>query len=170
MHHDFTSEDDAMSADMSAGTIPGLLPDGESPFDRVTRVLTEQPFSMLVGAKVGKVEPGRAELTVENRPDLTQNNGYIHGGVIGYLADNASGCAASTMLPAGAVSLVTSEYKLNLVRPALGIRAMARGEVVKAGRRQCVVETRVFCEDGEGAEKLVAICLATLAYIYPGDL
>ena len=154
---------------MSAETIPGLLPRGESPVERVTRVLTEQPFSMLVGAKVGRVERGRAELTVENRPDLTQNNGFIHGGVIGYLADNASGCAASTMLPEGAVSLVTSEYKLNLLRPATGIRAISRGEVVKAGRRQCVVETRVSCADEAGKEKLVAICLATLAYIYPGE-
>ena len=154
---------------MSAETIPGLLPRGESPVERVTRVLTEQPFSMLVGAKVGRVERGRAELTVENRPDLTQNNGFIHGGVIGYLADNASGCAASTMLPEGAVSLVTSEYKLNLLRPATGTRAISRGEVVKAGRRQCVVETRVSCADETGKEKLVAICLATLAYIYPGE-
>lgn len=149
-------------------SLQGDLPHGETPMERVTRLLTTQPFSMLVGAKVGHAERGRAELVVENRPDLTQNNGYIHGGVIGYLADNASGCAASTMLPEGAVSLVTSEYKLNLVRPATGRRAIARGEVVKAGRRQCVVETRVWCED-EGEEKLVAIALATLAYIYPGD-
>ena len=155
---------------MSAQAIPGHLPHGESPAGRVSRVLTEQPFSMLVGAKVGHVERGRAELIVENRPDLTQNNGYIHGGVIGYLADNASGCAASTMLPAGAVSLVTSEYKLNLLRPATGVRAIPRGVVVKAGRRQCVVETRVSCVSETGEEKLVAICLATLAYIYPGDV
>lgn len=151
---------------------PGELPQGESPMERVTRVLTTQPFSMLVGAKAGHVERGRAELIVENRPELTQNNGYIHGGVIGYLADNASGCAASTMLPEGAVSLVTSEYKLNLLRPATGRRAIARGEVVKAGRRQCVAETRVHCDDGGedgGEETLVAIALATLAYIYPGD-
>lgn len=154
---------------MNAEAIPGLLPGGETPLERVRRVLTEQPFSMLVGAKVEKVERGRAALTVENRPDLTQNNGYIHGGVIGYLADNASGCAASTMLPEGAVSLVTSEYKLNLLRPATGRRAIARGEVVKAGRRQCVVETRVVCTDGAGKETLVAICLATLAYIYSED-
>lgn len=144
------------------------LPHGESPKARVSRVLTAQPFSMLVGAKVGRVARGRAELIVENRPDLTQNNGFIHGGVIGYLADNASGCAASTMLPEGAASLVTSEFKVNLIRPAIGARAIARGEVIKAGRRQCVAETRVYCEDG-GAEKLVAIALATLAYIYPGE-
>lgn len=142
------------------------LPHGESPEARVTRVLTTQPFSMLLGAKVGRVERGKAELIVENRPELTQNNGYIHGGVIGYLADNASGCAASTMLPDGAASLVTSEFKVNLLRPAIGARAIARGEVVKAGRRQCVAETRVWCEK-DGEEKLVAIALATLAYIYP---
>ena len=155
---------------MSAQAIPGHLPHGESPAGRVSRVLTEQPFSMLVGAKVGHVERGRAELIVKNPPDPTPNNGYIHGGVIGYLAENASGCAASTMLPAGAVSLVTSEYKLNLLRPATGVRAISRGEVVKAGRRQCVVETRVSCVSETGEEKLVAICLATLAYIYPGDV
>lgn len=155
---------------MTRETIPGLLPGGETPLERATRVLTEQPFSMLVGAKVGRVERGHAELTVENRPELTQNNGYIHGGVIGYLADNASGCAASTVLPEGAVSLVTSEYKLNLLRPAIGTRATARGEVVKAGRRQCVVETRVYCADDAGAEKLIGICLATLVYIFPEDI
>jgi uncharacterized protein (TIGR00369 family) len=158
-------ENDSHRPDNRHGDLPG----GETPLQRATRVLTSQPFSILVGAKVGHVERARAELTLENRHDLTQNNGYIHGGVIGYLADNASGCAASTMLPEGAVSLVTSEYKLNLVRPAIGRRAIARGEVVKAGRRQCVVETRVYCETEAGEEKLVAIALATLAYVYPED-
>lgn len=144
------------------------LPLGESPEARVTRVLTQQPFSMLLGARAGRIARGHAELIVENRPELTQNNGFIHGGVIGYLADNASGCAASTMLPDGAVGLVTSEFKVNLIRPAIGTRAIARAEVIKAGRRQCVAETRVFCAEG-GTEKLVAIALATLAYLYPGD-
>ena len=144
------------------------LPHGESPEARVTRVLSEQPFSMLLGARAGRIARGHAELIVENRPDLTQNNGFMHGGVIGYLADNAAGCAASTMLPEGAAGLVTAEYKLNLLRPATGARAVARGEVVKAGRLQCVAETRVWCVTG-GEEKLVAIALATLAYIYPED-
>ena len=56
-------------------------------------------------------------------------------------------------------------------RASLGMGAVRqRGEVVKAGRRQCVVETRVWCVSETGEEKLVAICLATLAYIYPGDV
>ncbi len=65
---------------------------------------------------------------------------------------------------------VTSDYKLSLRRPATGVRASSRGGGVKAGRRQCVVETRVSCVSETGEEKLVAICLATLAYIYPGDV
>jgi uncharacterized protein (TIGR00369 family) len=133
---------------------------------RAGRALLDQPFTRLVGAYMGEVSHGRVEFIVDNRPELTQNHGFIHGGIIGYLADNACGAAASTVLPKGAISLVTSEYKISLLRPATGERAMARAEVIKSGRRQCVAQAHVYCQD-KGEEKLVAIALGTLTYIYP---
>src|SRR3546814_3570842 len=91
--------------------------------------------------------------------DVCSSDLFVHGGVLGFLADNAMAGAASTMRPEGK-DVLTSEYKLNLLRPAIGDRITARGEVVKAGRTQCVVEARIYARD-KGEEKLVAIALGT---------
>lgn len=133
--------------------------------EQLTRTLEEQPFARLVGTKITHVERGRVELTVENRPELAQQAGFLHGGVIGYLADNSCAFAAGTVRPEGAAGLVTSEYKVNILRPATGTRVIARSEIVRAGRIQCVAEARIYCDEG-GEEKLVAIALATLVYVY----
>jgi len=82
------------------------------------------------------VEPGYAEIALPYRDDLTQQKGYVHGGVIGMIADTACGYAAYSLMPASA-SLVTVEYKINILAPA-------RGEV--------------YAEDG----KTVATMLQTL--------
>ncbi len=133
---------------------------------RLAAAWMAQGFMRLVGAVPGKIGPGFAEIHVDNRPEISQQHGFIHGGVVGFLADNAMAGAASTMRPEGK-DVLTSEYKLNLLRPAMGDRITARGEVVKAGRTQCVVEARIYARD-KGEEKLVAIALGTIVYVATG--
>ena len=81
------------------------------------RVLPSQPFSVLLGAELLTFREGNAELKVPLRADLKQQHGFIHGGVISYAADNALTYAGGSVL---GPSVVTSEFKINYVRPAMG--------------------------------------------------
>jgi uncharacterized protein (TIGR00369 family) len=130
----------------------------------IRSTLEGQGFTKLVGAEVVSVEPGSLTMAVNRRPDLLQQNGLFHGGVIAYLIDNASTAAAATVLNGAERSVLTAEYKLNFVAPSTGDRLTCRAEVVKPGRTLTVVEAKVFCRI-DGAEKLVAVGLATIANV-----
>jgi uncharacterized protein (TIGR00369 family) len=87
------------------------------------KVLASQPFSLLLGAELVAFSPGSAELRIQIKPELKQQNGFVHGGVISYAADNALTYAGGSALGPG---VVTSEFKINYVRPALGDVLIAR--------------------------------------------
>lgn len=120
-------------------------------------ILAKQPFSLLLGAELTKFEPGEAELTLGVADKLKQQHGFVHGGVVSYLADNCLTYAGGSVLG----DAVTSEYKINYVRPALGSKLIARGLVLSSGKRQAVCECKIFSLDGE-QEKLVAIAQGTI--------
>lgn len=105
-----------------------------------------QPAMRLIGGRLARIEPGISEVTLEFRADLTQQKGYVHGGIIGMIADSAAGYAAYSLMPASA-SLVTVEYKMNILAPARGA-LVARGKVIKAGRTLTVARAEVYAEDG----------------------
>lgn len=123
------------------------------------RFLQQQPFSVLLGAELTHLDAGRAELQLALRPDLLQQNGFAHGGVVCYLVDNALTYAGGIALGS---AVVTSEFKINYIRPAIGQRAIARAEVVHAGKRQAVCRCDVFVVEG-AEERLVATALGTIA-------
>src|SRR5215212_10158564 len=114
---------------------------------RVRESFGRQKAMALIGASLSVVEAGRVEVALPFRPDLTQQKGFIHGGIIGMIADTACGYAAYSLMPASA-SLVTVEYKINILAPALGALT-ARGEVVKAGRTLTVARAEVYARDGK---------------------
>lgn len=121
------------------------------------KVLSEQPFSVLLGAELTAFEPGSAELSLTLRKDHLQQNGFAHGGVVSYLADNALTYAGGSQLG----PVLTLEMKINYVRPAIGDRLVARADVVSAGRTQAVCQCKVFgIADGE--EKLCAVAQGTV--------
>ena len=121
------------------------------------KVLHDQAFSRLLGAELTALQPGKAELTVAIRDDFKQQHGFVHGGVVSYLADNALTYAGGSVLG----NVVTSEYKINYVRPAVGDRLVARAEVIHAGKRQAVCECKVTAI-GEKGEVLVAVAQGTI--------
>lgn len=110
---------------------------------RVRASFALQQAMALIGAELAVVEPGYTEIHLPHRPQVTQQHGYIHGGVVGMIADSAAGYAANTLTPAD-TSVLTVEYKLNLVAPADGERLVARGEVIKPGRTLIVTRAEVF--------------------------
>jgi uncharacterized protein (TIGR00369 family) len=105
-----------------------------------------QAAMRLIGGRLSRIEPGVAEVALDFRDDLTQQKGYVHGGIVGMIADSACGYAAYSLMPASS-SLVTVEYKINILAPARR-SLVARGEVVRAGRTLTVAKADVFDEDG----------------------
>jgi len=111
-------------------------------------------------AELLRVEPGRCDIGLEYRPELSQQHGFFHGGVLGTLADNAAGYAAYTLMEPDA-TVLTVEYKLNLLEPGLGHRLIAEAEVVKSGRTVTVCRSSVYAEE-TGRRRLCATALVTL--------
>jgi uncharacterized protein (TIGR00369 family) len=113
---------------------------------RIRESFARQNAMALIGASLGTVMPGAVEITLPFRDDLTQQKGYVHGGIIGMIADSAAGYAAYSLMPADC-SLVTVEYKMNILSPATS-SLTARGEVVKPGRTLTVARAEVYAQDG----------------------
>lgn len=129
------------------------------------RVLASQPFSVLLGACLVAFDPSGVELEVPITDALRQQNGFAHGGVVGYLADNALTYAGGAAL---GTAVVTSEYKINYLRPALGARLIARASVLHAGRNQAVCRCDVFVVSDGAGETLCAVAQGTIARLSDG--
>jgi uncharacterized protein (TIGR00369 family) len=114
---------------------------------RVRASFARQAAMRLIGARLAVVEPGYTEIEIDYRDDLTQQKGYVHGGIVGMIADSACGYAAYTLMPATS-SLVTVEFKINLLAPAVGVRLRARGEVLKPGRSLSITRGEVLTDRG----------------------
>ncbi len=104
--------------------------------------------------------PGECEIELPYRPDITQQHGYFHGGIIGTIADSAGGYAAFSLMPESS-SVLTVEYKMNLLAPGDGDLLIARGNVVKFGRTLVVTRVDAVVVT-EGRETLCATLLQTL--------
>ena len=114
---------------------------------RIRASFGRQKAMALIGATLATVAPGAVEIALPFRDDLTQQKGFVHGGIIGMIADTACGYAAYSLMPADS-SLVTVEYKINVLAPAKS-SLLARGAVVKAGRTLTVARAEVYAHDGK---------------------
>jgi uncharacterized protein (TIGR00369 family) len=141
-------------------TETGFFPANPEFAARVRDSFARQPFMHHIGARLTTLAPGFCEVTVGYRRELTQQHGFVHGGVLASIADSAAGYAAFSLMPAGA-TVLTVEYKLNIVRPGDGEAMIARGRVVKSGRTLFVVQVEVFARKG-GREEMVLSSLQTL--------
>jgi uncharacterized protein (TIGR00369 family) len=118
------------------------------------QALKSQPFSALIGARLTSLSEGKAVLEVTIREELLQKTGYVHGGVISYIADNALTFAGGSVL---GPAVLTSEYKINYLGPASGETLVVRASVVNAGRRQAVCRCEVLTT---GAGRKETFCAA----------
>lgn len=128
--------------------------------ERVRESFARQTLMKTIGAHLARVEPGRVEIELPFHDGLTQQHGFLHAGIVTSIADTACGYAALTLMPEEA-DVLSVEYKINLLSPALGEKFIARAAVKRAGRTLTVCEAEVFAiKDAE--EKLVAAMLATM--------
>lgn len=128
--------------------------------ERVAASFARQNAMRLIRAALPIVEHGRVEIHVPHWEGVEQQHGFVHGGVVGMIADSAAGYAAMTMVPAGD-SVLTVEYKMNLVAPADGEKLIARGQVVRPGRTLIVTKAEVFALK-QGKEILCALMQQTI--------
>ena len=100
---------------------------------RIRDSFARQAIMRLPGASLVRVEPGHVEIELPFRDDLTQQHGFLHAGVVTAVVDSACGYAALSLMEPGA-GVVSAEFKINLLAPAVGERFLAAARVVKAGR------------------------------------
>ena len=128
--------------------------------ERVRDSFARQSIMGLIGAELARVEPGLVEILLPYREDLCQQHGFFHAGVTATIADSAGGYAAFTLFPAES-SVLTTEFKINLLAPAAGERLRALGRVIKPGRTLTICDVEVFAVKA-GQEKICAKLLQTL--------
>jgi uncharacterized protein (TIGR00369 family) len=131
----------------------------ELDLDQARRTLADQPFSRLVGAEVTAFGDGGAVLEIAVRDELRQQNGFLHGGVLAYAADNAITFAGGSVLGA---AVLTGGFTIQYVRPGTGVRLSARAQTVHAGRRQAVCRCDLFAVAADGTETLCAVAQGTV--------
>lgn len=136
------------------------VPNTEITREQFEKVIEISPFTKWVGTHITGFAKGEVAIEIDVRPEMAQHHGFAHGALVGYMADTACAWAAASAVG----DVVTSEYKLNLLAPAVGQKLRAIGSVVKAGARQVVTRADVFAVK-DGAEKIVATALATIARV-----
>jgi uncharacterized protein (TIGR00369 family) len=135
---------------------------------RVRASFGKQRLMTTMGAELETVAPGRVDIRLPFRDDLTQQHGFLHAGTIAAVADSACGYAALSLMPADA-GVLSIEFKVNMLAPAKGDAIVARGHVIRAGRTIMVCRADVVSISG-GAEKLVAAMQGTMMVVTGRDL
>jgi len=131
---------------------------------RVRASFARQGAMKTLGAELGAVEPGYCAITLVPRAEVAQQHGYVHAGVVAAIVDSAGGYAAFTLFPENS-SVLTIEFKLNLLAPAAGECLIAEGFVVRPGRTLAVTRGEVHAEQG-GRRTLVALMQQTLMVMH----
>ena len=134
-----------------------LDPDFEA---RVRESFAAQKLMQTLRAELTTVAPGEIAIEMPFAEEFTQQDGFIHAGIVTSIADSACGYAAYTLMPA-ASSVLSVEFKVNLLSPAKGEKLIARAEVIKPGRTLTICRADVFAVNN-GEEKLVAAMQATM--------
>ena len=134
---------------------------------RVRASFNKQALMGLLDARLESVEAGAVDITLPFRPDLTQQSGTLHAGIVTSILDSACGYAALTTMPPDS-EVLSVEFKVNLLRPARGDRFVAKGRVVKSGRTLTVVRGDAWGESNTERE-LVATMLATMIRVSAKD-
>jgi len=145
--------------------MPQFAPKNPDYREVATATFARQQAMRTLRISIARLEPGEVELSMPYSLDWTQQNGFVHAGVITAGLDTACGIAAFTLMPAGC-DVLTVEFKTNLLAPARGDRFFFRAYVVKPGRTLTVCEARGFALDG-GAETLIATMTGTLMAMMP---
>ncbi|MCB1510430.1 MAG: PaaI family thioesterase [Hyphomicrobiaceae bacterium] len=130
---------------------------------RVRDSFARQPLVQFIGAQLAHVAPGAIDIRLPRNANLLQQHGYVHGGALTSIADAAAGYAALSVSEPG-TGVLTTELKVNFLRPAAGQEVVARGRVLKPGRVLTIVQSDVY-DLNEGRETHVLTGLVTMMHM-----
>jgi uncharacterized protein (TIGR00369 family) len=147
-----------------ASATPAFTPAFAGYAARVRTSFERQGAMALIGASLVDVQPGYCAIALIPRPEVAQQHGYVHAGIVSAIVDNAGGYAGYTLFPEDS-SVLTVEFKLNLLAPAAGTRLVAEGFVVKPGRTLAITRGEVYAEQ-DGERRLVALMQQTLMVMH----
>ncbi|MBV6636586.1 MAG: PaaI family thioesterase [Mameliella sp.] len=130
---------------------------------RIRTSFNRQGMLATLGASLTRVAPGEIEIEVPIRPEVSQQQGYAHGALPFAIGDSAAGYAAVTLLDAES-DVVTSEMAIHYLAPSVGDRLVARGSVIKPGKRMLVTQADVYAFTGTG-ERHIARLTGTMVRV-----
>ncbi|SEG76638.1 uncharacterized domain 1-containing protein [Actinacidiphila yanglinensis] len=148
-----------MSPEPEPGPVPAPEPSPGLDLETARRTLKGQPFSRLVGAELTAFGSGEAVLEIAVREELRQQNGFLHGGVLAYAADNAITFAGGSVL---GPAVLTGGFTIQYLRPGTGTRLVARAQTVHGGRRQAVCRCDLYAVAADGTRTLCAVAQGTV--------
>lgn len=140
-----------------------LIPKDDLYAQKVSESFSRQEVMKTIGVNIVSVEPGKLELEFSHNAKLTQQHGFIHGGIVTTVLDSACGYAALSLMPKDS-AVLTVEFKTNFMSPAQGEKFSAFGSVKKAGKTITVCDGELFALH-DNQKKLVATMTATLMAI-----
>jgi uncharacterized protein (TIGR00369 family) len=149
------------------GILAGMAEIDAEFLQKVRESFARQGLMAHLGARITELRQGFVEIRASYRPELTQQHCYFHAGVSGAIADSACGYAAYSLMPADS-SVLTVEYKINLLAPAAGEELIARAKVLRSGKTLKVCSAEVYAQKN-GSETHCATMLATIMCL-PGKL
>jgi uncharacterized protein (TIGR00369 family) len=133
--------------------------------EKVRRSFADQSVMRFIGAELLSVAPGKVDIRLPFRQELTQQDGFLHAGISTAIVDSACGYAALSLMPED-FQVLSVEFKINLLSPAIGEYFLAEGRVLRAGRNLIVVRGDVFALDA-GKRKQIVTMLGTMICIKP---
>ncbi|MDH6230270.1 uncharacterized protein (TIGR00369 family) [Mesorhizobium soli] len=136
--------------------------------ERVRASFARQNAMATIGASLTLVRPGIVEIEMPYSEELTQQHGFLHAGIISAALDSACGYAAFSVMPDGA-SVLTIEFKVNLLAPGRGERFLFRGSVTKPGRTIVVADGQAYAFAADGEAKLIATMTGTMMAVLGRD-
>jgi uncharacterized protein (TIGR00369 family) len=139
------------------------MQDDSDAIKRVRDSFALQAIMTTIGAAVSSVKPGEVEIVLPYSGKITQQHGFIHGGIVATIADSACGYAALSVMPRDA-AVLTTEFKINFMSPAKGDQLRAVGRVIRSGKKLVVTLGEVFAEQG-ASSKQVALITATMMVV-----
>ena len=139
---------------------PQFQPKSSNYRKRIEESFNRQKFMQLINAKLIDVQPGFCEIHIPFDKTLTQQHGFFHAGIVSTIADNAAGYASFSLMDVNS-SILTVEFKLNLLAPSDGEILIGRSNVLKNGRTLTICRSEVFVIKN-GKEKLCAAAQSTL--------
>ena len=132
--------------------------------ERVIADFKRQKVMSTIGASLARVDAGEVEILLPFSESLTQQNGFLHAGIVTAIVDSACGYAAYSLMPKNA-SVLSIEFKINLCSPSIGEKFIAIGNVKKAGKTITVTEGEVWAFQGE-KKKLTALMQGTMMTVF----